>query len=135
MTLYDGGIEDDIGCEVAPGWVNTIDEIVLPGALEVLELLLTSNGLFDVGEDLKVDELGAVVFMGKHGARAFDMLIDAALETIGNTDVENAVGNVGHEIDVAFGAHNQSLGNYQRFLLIWIERRVFNSKLASTYIR
>lgn len=34
------------------------------------------------------------------------MLVDAAFEAIGNTDVENAVGDVCHEIDVAFVFHD-----------------------------
>ena len=33
------------------------------------------------------------------------MLADAALETIGNADIEDAVGDVGHEVDVAFVFH------------------------------
>ena len=109
VTLNDGGIEDGIGGKVSPGWIERVDQVVLPSTLEVLELFLARNSLLDIGKGFEVDKLGAIVFVGKNRASTFCVLTNTALETIGNTDVENAVGDVGHEIDVSFMFHNQPL--------------------------
>lgn len=83
----------------------------------MLKLFLACNCLLNVWKGLVIDELGAVVFMGKHGAKAFCVLVNATLETIGYTDVKDAIGDVGHEIDVAMVAHNQQLGRLPEILI------------------
>lgn len=66
MTLNDGGIEDDIGGMVSPGWIERVDQIILPGALEMLELFLACNSLLDIRESLEVDKFGAVILVSKY---------------------------------------------------------------------
>lgn len=83
----------------------------------MLELFLAYNCLPNVWKGLKIDALGAVVFMGKHGDKAFCVLVNATLQTIGYTDVKDAIGDVGHEIDVSMGAHNQQLGRLPEILI------------------
>ena len=40
--------------------------------------------------------------MGEYGSGTFSVFTNTALETIGNSDVEDAVGGVAHKIDVTF---------------------------------
>lgn len=106
-TSHNGGIYDDLWGEVAPGGVDRGDEIVLPGALEMFELLLAGDCLLNIGKGLEIDKFGAIVFVGERGARAFGVLVDAALETVGNADIEDAVCDVGHKVDVSFVLHHR----------------------------
>ena len=54
--------------------------------------------LLNIGKGLEIDKFGAIVFVGERGARAFGVLVDAALETVGNADIEDAVCDVGHNL-------------------------------------
>ena len=102
VTSHNCGIYDDLWGKVSPGWIERVDQIILPGALEVFELLLPGDCLLNVRKGLEVDKFGAIVFVGERGARAVGVLVDAALEAVGNADVEDAVGDIGHEVDETF---------------------------------
>ena len=63
VTLNDGGIEDGIGGKVSPGWIERVDQVVLPSTLEVLELFFARNSLLDIGKGFEVDKLGLYLWV------------------------------------------------------------------------
>ena len=89
----------EVGAEVAPGGVGSLDQKDFFLAAPAFELFFAGDGVADVGERLEVDELRGVVFGAEAGEEFLFVLRDAGFEVAGDAGVEDA-GGAGHDINV-----------------------------------
>ena len=68
-------------------------------AAPAFELFFASDCVADVGEGFEVDEFGGVVGLGEAGDEFLLVLRYAALEMVGDADIENAR-SAGHDVNM-----------------------------------
>ena len=88
--------------EVFPGWIAAGDEFDFATAQPALELLLSCDGIVDIGEAFEVDEPADFVFCCVSVVGAVAVLLNAADEIVSYADIEaaGAAGDDVHEVHV-----------------------------------
>jgi len=67
----------------------------------MLDIVLALNCVLDCVESLKVDELFQIVPFCEAFDEPRSVFEHAANEIVGHTDIKDAVGTIGHEVNVA----------------------------------
>ena len=98
--------------QVSPMRVSLVDQIDLPRAVPVLELLFASDSALHVAEHLEMNEAVDMVFGGMPGKCIVAMLPQPAEKVGRYADVERAVELARKDVDarVAFFAHGAERG-------------------------
>ena len=95
--------------EVVPIGVLRDDEIDLPGARPVLHGPLALDGRGNALVALRVDESGQTVPLGEPLNQALAVFPRSTHDVIGDTEIERAVGSVGHDVDPACALSHASM--------------------------
>src|SRR5690606_3343999 len=100
----EGVLSGDLVPKIAPVGIVLLDERVFPIAIPALQRSFALNGHGDIAKGLEIDEPLYVSGFGVSGNETFPMLVNAADEIIGDTNIGAPPPHIRKNIDIS--AHN-----------------------------
>ena len=91
--------------QIPPLRIYLLNQPDLPRALPLLDLLLTDDGVADVGMLFKIHQAMDLILPGKALPHIGFMLPDALYQLAGDAGVERAVSSAGEDVDVSCFRH------------------------------